>query len=162
MSLEDMEISEHMDDGSCPECGRDLNDDGSCCDLLEETKAAYAANSEESREIQPTEFWIEDWPHALMAVELLKPGEDTAKILHFAAYKEPPTMDDFNHLYDELETDETFGMTHLKGRSNGDYIILNVPDDLWRKQFDAEPKRVSSDVSGEGEPDRATTDSVEN
>ena len=103
--------------------------------------------SEETHEnIEPAEFWIEDWPYALMAVEILKPGEETARILHYCAYQNPPTIDDINHLYDELENDEELGLTHLKGRSNGDYIIMHVPDELWRNQFNAEPKPVSSDV----------------
>ncbi len=60
------------------------------------------------------------WNHALYVVLEDVPN----KIVHYVMYPEMPTEEDIVSLYEELETDEEFGLTDKR------IIVCHAPDEL--------------------------------
>lgn len=59
---------------------------------------------------------MEKFTHGIMAITPNKPNEDKSiPVIHFVGYWEEPNEQDVLGLYDELSTDEEFGLTEIIG-----------------------------------------------
>lgn len=55
---------------------------------------------------------IKDIKYGLIVIDPNQEG-DFKDIIHFVGYWEEPTKEDAQHLYEELKTDEEFGLTKI-------------------------------------------------
>lgn len=51
--------------------------------------------------------------------------EDAGYIIHIAIFPSEPSSNDINGLYEELQTDEEFGLMHLDFKNDVSYICMN-------------------------------------
>jgi hypothetical protein len=85
--------------------------------------------------------------YGLMVINPAHKDDEFIHVLHFVGYWNAPTVNDRNHLYDELKTDTEFGLTELIDELE----ILPAPKDVveeyWKEVEICEENKLRDGIS---------------